>query len=507
MFVILLMLLCVAVMLPEDSATTTYFVRPDHGNHSTKNAHTLSYFIMNNKTYFTSYTKLQFLPGMHHLKNDLFLHSIKNFTILGNGSTIHCNSSSVHFGAMGVMNLTIQSIDLVNCGRSHYMENRDTKYNYSGVVYLNNCSAVLISNVLIIPNRSSSGIVATNVYAVRMSRVTISLNCYCLSPVNGIEFIYNDYNNKTLKNKKHVTEISHYTYRTNGLCNNSYAFYFVMVQRSYGVSINIQGTNFNYLRNSSILYYYGESCGNSIDNKITFNKCTFNHNYGNPLLQLNMFYILVNSDGYIFSSIRDKGNCDRQLNVVNFRNCHCLNNSYMNSVLYFHLQGSLSINANIDIKNSSFLYNHNVQIIYVKSEVEILWQLSNYIIITSTNISSNAHTDMVSMISSTNGLIKLSEYVTIKNNSYEYIIQMHFSVLRYQGYIEFSSNFARKVLKANEESYYLLKEHSTLKITNNLVYSATESPVVYNEDMQKYAIISLSVTEAIWMRNLKQIKQ
>jgi len=157
----------------------------------------------------------------------------------------------------------------------------------------------------------------------------------------------------------------------------------------------------------------------------------------------------------------------------------------MKSVFYFHLQGSLSINANVDIKNSSFLYNHNVQIIHVKSEVEILWQLSNYIILTATNISSNTHTGMVSMISSTNGLIKFLDYVIIKNNSYECIIQMYFSVLRCQGYIEFSSNFARQVLKANQGSYYLLKEYTTLNITKNLVYSATESPLMHNEDLQQ----------------------
>ena len=482
-----MLILVLAVMLCEGSATT-YFVKPNHGNYSNKNAHTLGYYLTNHKLYFTSYTKLQFLPGIHHLHYDLVLQYVKNFTMWGNGNIIQCDRLPVLISAVDVINLTIKNIDFVDCGRRHNVDIKETKYNYSGVLYFNNCTSVVINNTSIIANSNVSGIVAINFYVGKISSftwVTVVLNCDGLSPVNGIEFTYNDYNYKTLKKKKHFTGISHYFYKTNGLCRKSYALHFVMVQKNYSALINIQDTNFDHLCNSSILYYYGESCGLSIDNNVTFINCSFNHNYGNFFLKLNIFYILVNSDGYIFSSIRDKGNCDRQLNIVNFRNCHFANNSYMNSIIYFHLKGSLSINANVDIRNSSFLHNKDVQIIHVKSEVEILWQLSNYIIVMATNFSSNTHTGMVSMISSTNGLIKLSDYVTIKNNTYEYIIQLYFSVLRYQGYIEFSSNFARRILRANQGSYYLLKEYTILNITNNLVYSATKSPVVYNEYFQQ----------------------
>ena len=130
-----------------------------------------------------------------------------------------------------------------------------------------------------------------------------------------------------------------------------------MVQKKFGVFINILDADFSYLHNSSILHYYGESCGFRVDNNITFNHCIFNHNYGNSLLQLNLFHIVINNDGYIFSSVRD--NCNRQLNVIMHKNCHFVNNSYTNSIIYFHLHGSLSINANVYISNSSFLYNYD----------------------------------------------------------------------------------------------------------------------------------------------------
>ena len=95
-----------------------------------------------------------------------------------------------------------------------------------------------------------------------------------------------------------------------------------------------------------------------------------------------------------------------------------------------------------------------------------------------------AHTGMVNMISSTNGVIKLSDQVKIKNNTYEYIIQLHHTVLRFERYIEFSFNKARRILRANQGSYYMLKEYTVLNITNNLVYSATKSTELSNENFK-----------------------
>ena len=487
------LVLCVLATLDEGSSTT-YFVKPDHEYYPNKNAHTLSYYLMNSNKYFSSYTQLQFLPGISLLKSDLILQDVKNFTLCGNASVIQCNGLAITVGIINVTNLMICNIHFDNCGKRDsrvFKDNHETlPYNHSGVLYLNHCSTVKISRVIITANPDVSGIVVVNVFGTEVSSfidVRIVTSCGypngSSSPVNGIEFYYNDISNgKHLLKTYFITKIRCYIYENNGLCNSSYALFLVLIQESYGISMVVQDTNFTQLYNSSVLYYHAESCGKIIDNVLSFNHCSISHNLGNSFV--NLFHILVHSDGYFYSRNRNQSTCDTQFNVIGFDNCYFINNSNMNSLLYFDLKGTLLVNANVIISNSNLCYNYKVQIIKVNSEVKILWQLSHYIRIVETNMSSNAHPNMVSMLLSTNGLIELSNSV-FKNNTYESIIQQHLSILRFEFYTEFSFNFARFILRAEEGSYYLLREYTTINITRNLVYAGTVVTPVYNEYLDK----------------------
>jgi len=141
-----------------------------------------------------------------------------------------------------------------------------------------------------------------------------------------------------------------------------------------------------------------------------------------------------------------------------------------------------------NIEYSYFLYNQKLHIIKVSSEVKVLlWQLSHYIAIKESVLSSNRHSELVSMISSTHGYIKLSNTV-IKNNTYEIIIRLYFSVLGYEKYVEFSFNFARFIIQAEEGSYYLLNEYTTVNITQNQVYTSTITSAVYTYNEHLYQI-------------------
>jgi len=477
------------------ASSTTYYIRPDDTPYS-KNAHSLAHYLMNSNNYFNSHTKLQFLSGSHYLQHDLVLQNITNFTISGNGSVIQCNGLAITIEATNVTNLELRSIQFANCGRK---ENRVLK-NYhntfahkcNGVLCLNHCNTVKISGLTVIANPDVSAIVAVNVLASSFEDVKIAISCvypnYSSSPVNGIEFYFSDYKmhhtqpSTTITSITYDTTIRNYIYDNDGFCNSSYALFLVLIQESYGISMAVQDTNFAQFFNSSVLYYHGESCGQYIDNNIAFYNCCISNNIGN--INLNMFEVLVHSDGYIYSSHRDQRKCDTQSNTITFSDCSFVNNSNMNSLLYFDIKSTLLFNARINIKYSHFLYNHELQIIKVNSEVKVLWQLSHHITLAETIISSNWHNNLVSMISSTNGNIELSNAL-ITNNTYETILTLYFSVLGYEKYVEFSSNSARFIIQAEEGSYYLLKEYTTVNITQNQVYTSTITSAVYNERLDQ----------------------
>ena len=478
-----------AVSIIHEASPATYYVKPNDGPYFNKNAHSLDHYITNFNEYFISHTKLQFLPGSYSLENDLIFQDIKNFTICGNDSVIQCSGLSVAIGAKNVINLTICNIEFANCGRRAPKDDHTiSPYYHSGVLYLNHCTTVQISDVIITANPDVSGIVAVNVFFKDASSfVDVKIETRCVypnnsSPVNGFEFYYNELNNGTHDTKNYNITIRHYIYENNGLCYSSYALFLVLIQESYGIFMEVLDTNFTHLYNASVLYYHGESCGQQIDNNITFSHCRVNNNIGNTFL--NMFYALIHSDGYIYSRIRHQRKWDTQSNVITFNDCYFVNNSNMNSLLHFDLKNTWLFNVYIDIKYSNFLYNDNVQILMVNSEVKVITQSSHYISIMETNISANSHKSLVSMISSTNGRIKVSNLV-ISRNRYENIIILYLSVLMYENYVECSSNFARFIIRAKEVSYYLLKEHSVINITNNLVYASITTAAVYNQHIRQ----------------------
>ena len=484
----------VASMLHEVSSMS-HLVKPvDDGSYVNENAHPLDYYITNSDKYFTSNTILQFLPGLHNLQNDFVVQNINNFTVSGNHTIIQCYGLAIALVALNVIDLTICDIELINCGRSvlkgdhEITPNNHTGVDCNGVIYLSHCATVLISDVTITANVNVSGVVAINAFETEFVDVKISTSCHnphtTSSPVKGIGLYYSDHKSDIgyVINYTTETTIMHYSYLNNGLCNSSYALYLVLIQELYNVFILVQNSNFTEQHNSSVLYYYGESCGQYIDNNITFQHCTIKNNAGSMLL--NMFHILIHSDGYIISRVRHPRKCDKQWNMMTFNNCHFVNNLNINSLLYFDLKNTLLFNALVDIQYCNFLFNKNVQILMVDSEVKVITQLSHYIYIMETNISSNRHDNLVNMISSTNGRIHV-ENVVITNNTYEHILTLYLSVLIYENYLEISSNFARFLIRAEEVSYYILKEYSTIKIANNLVYASITTAPVYTQHLNK----------------------
>jgi len=454
-------------------------------------AHTLDYYLMNSNEYFTSFTKLQFLPGLHSLQKDMILKDVENFTLCGNNSVVHCDGLPITVAIINVTNLMICDIEFANCGKRDSRVLKDDyetiPHIYSGVLHLHHCTTVQISSVTITANSDVSGIVAVNTEKYGFGDIKVGINCINpesnSSPVNGIEFYYNDSFNGRDDMMNYTTTIGNYIYNNSGSCNTSYALFLVLLQESYGISMTVQDTAFTHLYNSGVLYYvyHGKSCGRYIDNNITFSNCTIHNNFGKVVSD--MFCASINNGGFIYSGSQDRRNCDAQSNTIIFSDCSFVNNSNFSLLFYLDVKNSLLFNALVEIKYSCFLHNYNVQMIKVNSEVTALWQLSHSITIEDSLISSNIH-NSGSLISSTNGHIKLKG-VRIINNTYETIIRLYLSVLIYENYTEFSSNHARFIIQAEEGSYYLLKEYTTVNITMNQVYVSTTTSPVHNERLEQ----------------------
>ena len=254
--------------------------------------------------------------------------------------------------------------------------------------------------------------------------------------------------------------LSNYKYQTIDICNNLVALNIATNQINFNVLVRIFNTRFNHLNNSGVLKYHAESCGTLVHSILSFINCSIEHNQGNKYLKL--FYMVV-SDCDICRESFDNDECGKRKNIINFRLCAFINYTNMKSVLYILLQNSLSANVLINIRDSIFVNNHKTRIIKINSKLEVLWQLTHYMILMNIRLISNSFGHRGSLISSENGFIKFLNSVIIRNNTYKATIHLYFSVLRFQGYSEFSANDVYYILDLKGGSYNILKEHSVTK--------------------------------------------
>ena len=212
--------------------------------------------------------------------------------------------------------------------------------------------------------------------------------------------------------------------------------------------------------------------------------CQIHDNNGRSLQQL--ILIVVHNHGSILNTPEAKQKCDRHYNNITIIKSIFFNNSNMSALLSIVPFNSLSTNIKLTIKWCSFHKNYVAWLIKSSSHVRVLWQLLHYIVIMSTNISSNHHHDGLDLISLTNGMIKFGEHgIIYKNSYYESILHLYLSIVKFHEYCDISYNYARNILKAKEGSYYILKINSKLSITSNTVYAIILGFRIHNEQRKE----------------------
>ena len=458
-------------------------------------------------------TRLLLQPGEHFLQTDFIIQNVHDFTIQGNNSKIYCNGSFLGITFINVSGIAMLNTEIINCGKSYVLQSssKAEAMNTSSAVYFDHCTDVNVHGVSVTVQSGTSGMIIINssqrkYKASIFEDITITTNCSKTSlRSSGMLIYFHNHYTQIITPGDREVQLSNYKYKTIGVCKGSLALNIATNQTMFNVSIRVVNTKFSHLNKSGVLKYHAESCGALVNSLLNFRNCSIEHNQGNEKLKL--LYMVVSNNGYIFSSSRDNIDmCNKQKNIINFRNCDFINNANMKSILHILLQNSLSANVLIDIRDSTFVRNNNTQIIKINSKVKVLWQMTHYIILMNTVISSNIFGH--SLISSENGFIKFLNSVIIRDNIYQTIVRLYFSVLRFQGYTEFSGNAAHYIIASVEASYFIVKEYSMINITKNYVYSVMLLSAVWSNELKPVCVfqfISNQRLEEHISENISQI--
>ena len=432
---------------------------------------------------------LQLGPGDYHLTSDLVLENVRHFLLTGTKyTTIKC-ATPVGIIAINASFLVLQNLTLVNCAKQHDVHIMPSYFtygkikleNYNATIILHHCITTTIKNIKIIVEPGRVGIlVVTTIVNSIMSNITVMLNCSDHSirhdqqvQINGILIYQRNIALESIKSipvKYRMTDIH---YDVNEACSalTKYVIGILLFKDNHKISITIKNTKFDGLYNTSALYYYGGTCGINVETRLNVQNVGVSNSMGNSLLS--MFRIILYNHVCFKIAFSKEEYCKQQYNTINFISCNFVNNTNMRTMIYMAPASTRAITGYINVINSTFSYNKDLHFINSERSSVILWQLTNFILIVDTNISSNYHHNGDSLISIMNGgMLIASSTIITHNQYYENILKLHLSGLFIKGNVVISNNFVRHILKAFKDgSYFAVMENTTVAITNNTVYS------------------------------------
>ena len=499
----------VVTLLFHVTESIVYYVVPDDKiNSSSGNTggFTLQHYLNNTDKYFNSQTEFQFNQGHHSLYKEWILQNVSDFIINGNNNTLNCLKPSLGIGVINVINITIKNLHIKQCSKNWYytINNQTYKSRYiptliKSAIYIYHSADVVISNTFItvtVDDSNTSGIIGINIFTRNLNtssvtNTTVLLLCenntYNLT--SGIVMVYYDDGSKSSSISRTMLTIQQYNYKTCGLYKISFALALIMMQKEYNVTIQVNDTNFSDLLNSSALFYYAKTCRNPYKQSfLLFSNCKVENNKGNGLIDL--FHIEIHSHDHIFNIAKSEYLCSKLANLITFKNCNFINNTNMGSLINILLKHNEQMNVFVEIRNSSICFNNKLQFINTDSELKLLKTLSHTITVSATNILCNscAAKDRMSLISLTSGMIKFEDSVIANNMNFKSIVQLHSSLLQFEGFTNFSGNYARYILKGTEGSYYVHTEFSKVHFNDNFVYTLSQTSITYTKSLQQICV-------------------
>ena len=427
--------------------------------------------------------------GHHYLNTDLVIQNVTNVTLTGEGLCIIRCTLHVSIVILNVTNFSLENITFENCSTNYrnYLHT-DIRYDITSVskpgpsnasILLYRCMLVEITNIIITISESNTGILVVNTRnhsKITNIRIIVQSNNNSSLQTNGIMLYYDNWNNPY--NKSSEIQLDNFQFTTNGSCAHPiyYAITSLLLQNNANVSVVIQNTIFTNFVNVAALYYYGEMCGIGVNNNLTVRNCIVSNNTGNPSLK--MFHIVLYNIQCIRLFTSKQLYYLQQYTFVNFTKCKFENNSNMTSMIYVSPASSRATTGYFYLEKNTFYNNRNAHFIIMKSNTDNIWQLSNYVVINNTNITSNVHDEGHNLMSFTNSWVWFNGPITIMDNHYyTRIANFHLSTCALHYVITISNNTARQVLSG---SFVILSENTTINITGNIVYILLNQVLTYS---------------------------
>ena len=475
------------------TTAAVYNVRSDDnrtiGLNDTESGESLEYYA---SKYFSSNSQFYFKMGHHYLNTDLVIQNVTNVTLTGESlCIIRCTSNYASISILNVTNFRLQNIAFQNCS-THYNNylHTDTRHDIMTISKLGNasilfydCMLVEVTNITITISEGNTAMMVINVRNYSsISNIRIIAQIIC-PPVNnsslqtnGIMLYFNNLDNPY--NYSSQIQLDNFQFTTNGSCTHPiyYAISTLLFQNNANVSIAIQNTIFTNLVNVAALYYYGEMCGIAVSNHLTVQNCTVSNNTGNP--SFNMLHIVLHNIQCIRLFKSTQLYYIQQHTHVRFINCKFENNFNMASMIYISPASSRATTGYFYLEKNTFHDNRNANFIIMKSDTDNLWQLSNYVVINNTNITTNSHDNSQDLMSFTNSWVWFNGPILIMDNHYyTRIANFHLSTCTLHYIIIISDNIARQIFSG---SFIIVSENTTINVTGNTVYILLNQVLTYS---------------------------
>ena len=466
-----------------------YNVRSDNkslNNNDTQPGECLEYYLKNTSKYFSTDSQFYFKMGHHYLNTDLVIQDVTNVTLTGESLCFIRCTSHVNIIILNVTDFRLENVTFENCSTNYkdylhkdFRFKRDliAKPSNNASILLYHCMSVEINNIAIIITEGNAGLFIINVrnYSkIANIHITLQTNCPSVNisslQTNGILIYYDNWNNpnKTFSE----IQLDNFQFTTNGSCTHPvyYAITSLLFQNDANVTVIIQNTIFTNLINVTALYYYGETCGTGVMNHLIVQNHTVSNNTGNPSLK--MFHIVLSNIQCIdlFYLFESRQSNHQQYNNISFINCKFVNNYNMMSMIRVSPASSRATTGYLYLENNTFHSNRNTHFLIMKStnDAENIWQLSNYVEISKSIVTSNIHDEGQDLISVANSWVKIYGPLTIMHNHYyTNILRFYLSSSSFQYNISICNNTVRQIVSF---SFIFIEEHATINISRNTLY-------------------------------------
>ena len=417
-----------------------YNVTPD--DTTCHHCHNLQHYLLNTNKYFTSNTQLLFLPGLHHLRNNLIIRNVHNISLIGsttNGTApdtvIQCNPS-VGIVVYNISFLTMKNMVIKRCLAKYQLSKAS--------IVMTNCRFVELYQLYVIQVDKQLSLIGINILG--QSKITRT-SCYAIY----LLFIEPD----VMAIKNHAVLLDQFKLTQRAGVKHGIRVSFE--QSTFTITLQISNTIVHHLQRYHFIFAASKNVTNH--NKIIIHDCQITGTISRYKLRLIKLIHAINVSIYLskcnfFNNTIFKG----VLTAINSREVivdRCIFHSNLVSVLGWNDQGLITTKnvMNLQVRHCYFHDNAGEVILanptnhFIISEHLITTAVIQNTTFSASSIPPSAQLHLVDFSGTRLSLI--GPVVFTNNDDQEgdgCIMAMANSIITLYNYIEFSQNNAFGVI-------------------------------------------------------------